>query len=137
MKKLFSFGVIAVSIVALTACSSNNSSTTGGTQSSSTQSTSTSSSNIPAEYQTAVTKAKQYEDTTHLSKEGLRTQLIDFEKYSQEATDYAIDNAGIDYNQQALEKAKSYQETMAMSPEAIRDQLTSYENSLKKKQTML
>lgn len=82
---------------------------------------------VPTEYKTAVTKAKQYAETVYMSKEGLRSQLVDFEKYSQEAADYAVENSGIDYKKQALEKAKQYQETMAMSPEAIREQLVSYE----------
>ena len=63
----------------------------------------------------------------HMSKEALRSQLVDYEKYSQEAADYAVDNSDIDYKKQALEKAKQYQKTMAMSPEAIREQLVKYE----------
>ena len=62
-----------------------------------------------------------------MSKESLRNQLVEFEKFSQEAANYAVDNANIDYKKQALEKAKQYQDTVSMSPEAIRTQLVDFE----------
>ena len=86
-----------------------------------------SESKVPKEYKTAVTKAKQYASTVYMSKEGLRAQLVSFDKYSQEAADYAVENSGIDYNKQAVEKAKQYQDTVAMSPDAIRDQLVNFD----------
>nr|4EQQ_A Chain A, Putative host cell surface-exposed lipoprotein [Streptococcus phage TP-J34]4EQQ_B Chain B, Putative host cell surface-exposed lipoprotein [Streptococcus phage TP-J34] len=84
-------------------------------------------SKVPKEYRTAVSKAKQYASTVHMSKEELRSQLVSFDKYSQDASDYAVENSGIDYNKQALEKAKQYQDTLSMSPDAIRDQLVSFD----------
>ena len=119
MKKLLSLGVLSLSVVALVACSQSSSG--------SSDTSSKSEANVPTEYKTAVKKAKQYANTIHMSKEGLRTQLVDIEKYSQEAADYAVDNADIDYSKQAIEKAKQYQETIAMSPEAIRTQLVDIE----------
>ena len=127
MKKLFSLGLLSLSVVALVACSQGKSSSSEVGSSSEAKTEQSSEKKIPSEYKTAVTKAKQYAETVHLSKEGLRSQLVNFEKYSQEAADYAVDNSDIDYKKQALEKAKQYQETMAMSPEAIREQLVNYE----------
>ena len=127
MKKLLSLGLLSLSVVALVACSQGKSSSSEAGSSSEAKTEQSSEKKIPSEYKTAVTKAKQYAETVHLSKEGLRSQLVNFEKYSQEAADYAVDNSDIDYKKQALEKAKLYQETMAMSPEAIREQLVNYE----------
>lgn len=127
MKKLLSLGLLSLSIVALVACSQGKSSSSEAGSTSEAKTEQSSEKKIPSEYKTAVTKAKQYAETMHMSKEALRSQLVGYEKYSQEAADYAVDNSDIDYNKQALEKAKQYQETMAMSPEAIRDQLVKYE----------
>lgn len=82
---------------------------------------------VPTEYKSALTKAKAYSETMHMSKAGLYEQLTSEygEKFSAEAAQYAVDNVGADWNANALAKAKEYQDSMAMSPEAIRDQLTS------------
>lgn len=127
MKKLLSLGLLSLSVVALVACSQGKSSSSEAGSSSEAKTEQSSEKKIPSEYKTAVTKAKQYAETVYMSKEKLRSQLVDFEKYSQEAADYAVDNSDIDYKKQALEKAKQYQETMAMSPESIREQLVNYE----------
>lgn len=86
-----------------------------------------SATSVPAEYKSALKKAKLYSDTMHMSKKGLYEQLTSEygEKFSAEAAQYAIDNVNADWKANALAKAESYQETMSMSPEAIRDQLTS------------
>jgi hypothetical protein len=62
-----------------------------------------------------------------MSKQGIYDQLSSDsgEKFSAEASQYAVDNLKADYNKNALEKAKSYQKDMSMSPDAIKDQLTS------------
>ena len=98
--------------------------------SSSTESSSSksSSSSVPAEYKSALVKAKSYATMMKMSKKGVYDQLTADagEKFSAQAAQYAIDHlTGIDWNANALAKAKSYQKDMAMSPEAIRDQLTS------------
>jgi hypothetical protein len=82
---------------------------------------------VPAEYKSALVKAKQYSDTMHMSKQGIYDQLTSQygEKFSAEAAQYAVDNLKTDYNANALAKAKDYQKTMNMSPAAIHDQLTS------------
>lgn len=62
----------------------------------------------------------------HMSKQGIFDQLTsDFDQYSEEDAQYAIDNSNFDYNKAALKQAKSYQKNMAMSPDAIYDQLIS------------
>ena len=82
---------------------------------------------IPAEYQSALSKAQDYSSIMHMSKEGIREQLSseNGERFSQQAAQYAVDNLQADYNANALAKAREYQETMHMSPAAIQEQLTS------------
>lgn len=81
---------------------------------------------IEAEREAALKKAECYSDNMYMSKQGIYNQLTsEFEKFSPEAAQYAVDNVKADWNANALEKAKSYQKTMNMSPEAIRSQLTS------------
>ncbi|WEK61870.1 MAG: Ltp family lipoprotein [Candidatus Microbacterium colombiense] len=82
---------------------------------------------VPAEYASALTKAKTYSELMHMSKAGVYDQLTSEygERFSAEAGQYAIDNLVADWNANALAKAKTYQESMAMSPDAIRDQLVS------------
>lgn len=82
---------------------------------------------IPAEYLSALNKARSYVDMMDMSKAGLYEQLTSEygEKFSPEAAQYAVDNLQVDYNAKALAKAKTYQEQMSMSPEAIREQLVS------------
>ncbi|MFS0853159.1 Ltp family lipoprotein [Microbacterium sp. 179-I 3D4 NHS] len=82
---------------------------------------------VPAEYTSALTKAKTYSDFMHMSKAGIYDQLTSQygEQFSAEAAQYAVDNVEADWNANALAKAKTYQESMAMSPSAIRDQLVS------------
>lgn len=82
---------------------------------------------VPSEYKSALSKAKIYSDTMHMSKAGIYDQLTSEygEKFSAEAAQYAVDNVNADWNKNALEKAKTYQDMMSMSPAAIHDQLTS------------
>ena len=127
MKKLLSVGLISLSIVSLAACSQPKARLLKLARRQRLKLSKSSESKVPKEYKTAVTKAKQYASTVYMSKEGLRAQLVSFDKYSQEAADYAVENSGIDYNKQAVEKAKQYQDTVAMSPDAIRDQLVNFD----------
>lgn len=84
------------------------------------------SDSVPSEYKSALKKAESYSRTMHMSKQGIYNQLTsEFEQFTPEAAQYAVDNMKADWNANALEKAKSYQKTMNMSPEAIRSQLTS------------
>lgn len=99
---------------------------------SSSESTVSSDSNIkdneiPAEYRSALKKAKSYSDSMHMSKAGIYNQLTSEygEKFSAEAAQYAIDNMEANWNANALKKAESYSDTMYMSKAGIYDQLTS------------
>ena len=82
---------------------------------------------IPTEYKSALRQAQSYLDYTPFSQAGLYDQLTSQYggQFSPEAAQYAVDNVGADWNQQALRAAIQYQEVMAMSPSAIWDQLIS------------
>ena len=109
----------------------NTSVSTETTQGSDTNAENTDSSkndaSIPAEYKSALRKAKIYSDDMHMSKAGIYDQLTSEygEKFSAEAAQYAMEHLEADWNANALEKAKVYQDMMSMSPSAIYDQLTS------------
>ena len=61
-----------------------------------------------------------------MSQTGIYNQLTsEFESFSPEAAQYAIDNVEADWNENALEKAKDYSDMQAMSPDAVYNQLTS------------
>ena len=82
---------------------------------------------VPKEYKSALRKAKVYSDTMSMSKAGLYDQLTSEygEKFSDEASQYAMDNLEADWNKNALKKAKTYSDTMSMSKAGLYDQLTS------------
>lgn len=83
---------------------------------------------VPAEYASALEKARSYAETMHMSKASVRDQLVSEygEAFPAAAADYAMANlTGIDWNANALEKAKSYRDGMHMSNTAIRKQLVS------------
>lgn len=82
---------------------------------------------VPAEYKSALTKATEYANIMHMSKQGVYDQLVSQygEKFSPAAAQYAIDNVKADWSANALAKAKDYQNEQQMSPAAIHDQLTS------------
>ncbi|MHA3065838.1 Ltp family lipoprotein [Lacticaseibacillus saniviri] len=82
---------------------------------------------VPTEYQSALTKAQDYNKLFHMSRAGLYDQLTSDagEKFSPAAANYALTHLQVDYNYNALETAKLYQTEMSMSPESIREQLTS------------
>lgn len=83
--------------------------------------------NATPEQRNALTKAEQYSDNMHMSRQGLYDQLTSQygERFSPDAANWALDHLDADYNANALAKAKEYQDSMAMSPESIREQLTS------------
>ena len=81
--------------------------------------------NVPTEYKNALKTAKSYDKTTHMSKQGLYDQLTsEFEQFTPEAAQYAVDNVDANWKENALKTAKSYQEYGDMSTSAIYDQLT-------------
>ena len=82
--------------------------------------------NVPTEYKNALKTAKSYDKTSHMSKQGLYDQLTsEFEQFTPEAAQYAVDNVNANWKENALKTAKSYQEYADMSTSAIYDQLIS------------
>ena len=81
--------------------------------------------NVPTEYKNALKTAKSYDKTSHMSKQGLYDQLTsEFEQFTPEAAQYAVDNVNANWKENALKTAKSYQEYGDMSTSSIYDQLT-------------
>lgn len=61
-----------------------------------------------------------------MSKQSLYDQLIsETEQFSNEASQYAINNLNIDYKENALKKAETFRNTMNMSTQSIYKQLIS------------
>ncbi|MGU9988025.1 Ltp family lipoprotein [Latilactobacillus curvatus] len=119
--------VIVVAVGASMGGKKDGGSKDSSSKASTSQTASSKKSNVPAEYTSALNKAKTYSNTMHMSKKGLYEQLTSDagEKFSAEAAQYAVDNVNADWNANALQKAKDYQSQQSMSPEAIREQLTS------------
>ncbi|MGO3211441.1 MAG: Ltp family lipoprotein [Brachybacterium sp.] len=81
---------------------------------------------VPADFASALTSAEMYSDTMHMSQQGIYAQLTsEFDQFSDEAAQYAIDTIDADWNENALESAKTYSDTLHMSQQGIFDQLTS------------
>lgn len=77
---------------------------------------------VPREFQNAVRSANQYLDFTSFSRLGLIDQLM-FEDYSPEAAEYAVDQVGADWNEQAAKKAEEYLDFTSFSRQGLVDQL--------------
>src|SRR5699024_8922583 len=81
---------------------------------------------VPREYKSALSSAKSYSDTMHMSQGAIYNQLTsEFDQFPEDAAQYAIDNLEADWNENALKSAESYRDTMEMSNAAIYDQLIS------------
>lgn len=70
--------------------------------------------NKEKELKEALDKAKSYDKSLKTSYYDLRVKLLE-EDFSDEAINYALSNAGIDWKQNALEKAKDYAKTPLVS----------------------
>ena len=79
----------------------------------------------PTEYTSAYEKAKSW-SKKHLSKQQIKNDLTKYDKYSEDATQYALNKLNIDWKEQALLKAKSYQE-FHYSKEKLVEQLINIE----------
>ena len=83
-------------------------------------------SNVQTEYKNALKTAKSYDKTLYMSKQGLYDQLTsEFEQFTPEAAQHAVDNVGANWKENALKTAESYQKLANMSSNDIYDQLTS------------
>ena len=89
--------------------------------------TASSSNDSNSEYSTALGKAKSYNSLFHMSKKRMYRQLTsDFDKFSNDAAQYAIDHLEADYKYNALFNAKNYRKLFNMSKSGLFNQLTSY-----------
>ncbi|KRN97707.1 hypothetical protein IV57_GL001631 [Companilactobacillus kimchiensis] len=81
---------------------------------------------VPKGAKTALTKAKNYADVMHMSKQDISDQLNSGanDKYSKAAINYALKHLKINYDKNALLRAKEYSDSQNMSKLAIHDQLT-------------
>ena len=81
---------------------------------------------IDPEYTNAYATAKKFLEKSHLSKQQIKNDLTKYDKYSEDATQYALNKLNIDWKEQALLKAKSYQE-FHYSKEKLVEQLINVE----------
>ena len=80
-----------------------------------------------SEYYAALGKAKSYNSLFHMSKKRMYRQLTsEFDKFSNDAAQYAIDHLEADYKYNALFNAKNYRKLFNMSKSGLFNQLTSY-----------
>lgn len=70
----------------------------------------------------ALDSALSYLDYSAFSAEGLKEQL-EFEKFTSDEAQYAIDNCGADWNEEALESAKQYLDYSGFSKQGLYEQL--------------
>jgi DNA-directed RNA polymerase specialized sigma54-like protein len=70
----------------------------------------------------ALKAAKSYLDVMAFSYSGLIEQL-EYEGYSSSEAEYAADNCGADWNEQAVKKAEEYLENMSFSKSSLIEQL--------------
>lgn len=85
--------------------------------------TNTLSNVTPTEKSKALVKAQNYLNVSAFSKEGLRGQL-EYEGFTSEDIDYALNVLMADYNDQAAKKALQYQNSnLNLSKQGIYDQL--------------
>lgn len=79
---------------------------------------------VSQEYKNALKSAQNYLDMSGFSKKSLEKQL-EFEGFSEDSANYALDSVNVDWNEQALRSARVYYENMSMSKEEIFTQLSS------------
>ena len=83
-------------------------------------------SSTNSEYSAALGKAKSYNSLFHMSKKRMYRQLtFDFDKFSNDAAQYAVDHLEADYKYNALFNAKNYRKLFNMSKSRLINQLTS------------
>ena len=78
------------------------------------------------ELKEALDKAKSYDKSLKTSYDDLRVKLLE-EDFSDEAINYALSNAGIDWKQNALEKAKDYAKNDNLSRSMTEFKLQNYD----------
>ena len=81
---------------------------------------------LDAEYTSAYATAKEFLKKSPLSMQQIKNDLTKNDRYSEDASLYAIDKLNIDWKEQALLKAKSYQ-MYHYSKEKLVDQLIKFD----------
>lgn len=81
--------------------------------------------NVSSEFEAAFKQGQEYAEVQHMSKKEIYDILISEYggEYPADAAQYAIDNLGVDWNNNALKKAEDYAKTLNLSRKAIYDQL--------------
>ena len=79
-------------------------------------------SGLSREYENAMKSAESYLNYSGFSKEELYDQLI-YEKYSEEAARYAVENVDTDWKENAVRDAESYLQLSSFSKQELYDQL--------------
>ena len=74
----------------------------------------------------AYAKAKSWSEKSPLSQQQIKIYLTKYDRYSEDATQYALNKLNVDWKEQALLKAKSYQE-FHYSKEKLVEQLINIE----------
>lgn len=97
MKKFTTILVVGLASIALVACSSNtekkeDSKDSEAKTEQASSSTATEDPNVSSEFKAALKKAKSYSKTVHLSKEGMVKQLTEFDKFTEEEAQYAVEH---------------------------------------------
>lgn len=82
----------------------------------------TNTEDVSREAKNALGTAESYLSFSSFSKQGLYDQLL-YEKYPEEAAQYAVDNIQTDWNENALGTAKSYLDFTSFSDAGLYDQL--------------
>ena len=81
---------------------------------------------VPSEYAEALREALTYSELMNMSKKGIYDQLTsEWDGFSAEAAQYAVDHVNVDWNANALKKAESYSSTLNMSKRELYNQLVS------------
>ena len=82
----------------------------------------TAPANITMGMKNALERAKSYLNVSAYSQEGLLDQLI-FEKYSRQEAEYAVQNCGADWREQAAKKASEHLKYNSFSRQSLIEQL--------------
>ena len=97
-------------------------STTTTSETTTTTKATTTTQGVSAEFANALRSALSYLRSNSFSKEGLIHQL-EYEKYSRAAAEYAVNNCGANWNEQALKQAQSYLRSSGFSKKGLIHQL--------------
>lgn len=79
------------------------------------------------EQEQALKMAQEYIDGQSFSKKDLRYQLHNYHEFSEEATEYALENVVVDWRTECVDMAQEYLDSMSFSKQDLRNQLQYHE----------